>query len=193
MTVEYKYLPERGNIKRSIRIFSIFTFAPWMFMCFSLAAIAWVLAATGDFGDWAGPAIFVTALPFIAYFRYTRSTLRFIDTQGALERELSVTLNDHEFTVSDGKNTSSMEYRKMKCFYRHGGLLFLIADRYIPCGTIRLEKITGHEAELIACLRADGMKELHFWSFSRWWKQLLFVAVIAGSLLFVAAMKQGTP
>ena len=189
MTVEYKYLPERRDIKRNIRISSMFAFAPWMFMCFSLAAIAWVLAATGDFGDWAGPAIFVTALPFIAYFRYTRSTLRFIDTQGALERELSVMLNDHEFTVSDGKNTSSMEYRKMKCFYRHGGLLFLIAERNIPCGTIRLEKITGHEAELIACLHADGVRELRFWSFSRWWKQLLFVAVIAGSLIFVAAMK----
>ena len=184
MKIEYTYIPDKRDVIKNLRAYLRYVYAPWLFMDIALAAIfaAQLALQPQDPRPYICGFIVLLLVPVLSYFRYINAALNGVDILWKLEQEYTISLDDHELTSRFGKNTVSVEYRKMKYFFRRGERLFLIADKNILCGTIRLEKIPGHEAELIACLHADGVRELRFWDFRRWWKRMLIVLIAA--LLF---------
>ena len=181
MKVEYTYILNRSEVIKSLRYYLWYIYAPWLFMDLALATVFAAQLALQP----REPQLYICGffalvlVPVLCYFRYINAVLNGVETLGQLEQEHTMILNDHELTSRSGKNTVSVEYRKMKYFFRCGKRLFLTAEKDILCGTICLEKITGRETELIACLRADGVKELRFWDFRRWWRRVLVVLIAA--------------
>ena len=100
-----------------------------------------------------------------------------LDAAG-MEAERSLHLTDHEFTVTDGKNTQAVEYRNLKRYFRCRDLLFLLAGSNLLYGVIQLDRLPDRGAELISRLHADKVGELKFWSFGRWWRMVALMAVI---------------
>lgn len=184
MDVEYRYLPRRNESIRRMNIYYLYLHTPWIVM-YLLGAIT--LAGIGvAFRDRTPPVLWILVgglllLPFLEYFRFRRiifSSLAAAD----MEAERSLHLTDHEFTVTDGKNTQVVEYRNLKRYFRRDDLLFLLAGSNLLYGVIQLDRLPDRGAELISCLRADKVKELKFWSFGRWWRMVALMAVI---LLFL--------
>lgn len=191
MTAEYSYTPDKKSVTRNLRTYLLYVYAPRFLRDLSLAAIfaaalpAWnaVHLEHPMFFPFACAALISLLIPFVTYFSYIGNVLKAIETTGSLDKELSVRLSDHEITVSYDKNTGTTEYRRLKYFFCRGDRLFLLADQNLPAGTILLDRIPGHEAEFIDCLRADGLKELGFWSFRRWWLNLFIAVLMAAGLV----------
>ena len=191
MTAEYSYTPDKKSVTKNLRTYLLYVHAPWFLRDLMLAAIfaaalpAWnaVHLENPMFFPFACAALISLLTPFVTYFSYIANVLKAIETTGSLGREHLVRLSDHEITVSHDKNTGTTEYRLLKYFFRRGDRLFLMADKKLPAGTILLDRIREHEAEFIACLRADGLNELRFWSFRRWWLHLFIAVIIAAGLL----------
>ncbi len=181
MKVEYTYIPNKREAVKNLRYYLWYVYAPWLFMDLALAVVfaAQLALQPRDPRPFIYGFFVLVLVPVLSYFRYISAMLNGADILGPLEQENTIGLSDHELTSRFGKNAVSVEYRKLKYFFLCGKRLFLIAEKNILCGTIRLEKIPGYEAELIAALRADGVRELRFWSFRRWWKRVLIVLVAA--------------
>ena len=190
MTAGYSYTPDKKSVAKNLRTYLLYVYAPCFFRNFALAAIFAATLPTWNavhpenpiFFPFACAAIISLLTPFVAYFSYTGNILKAVEATGSLGKGHSVRLSDHEITVSYDKNTGTTEYRRLKYFFRRGDRLFLMADKKLPAGTILLDRIREHEAEFIACLRADGLKELRFWNFRRWWLHLLIVAIMTAGL-----------
>ena len=191
MTAEYSYTPDKKSVAGNLRTYLLYVYAPRFLRDLALAAMfaaalpAWnaVHPEHPMFLPFACAALISLLIPFVTYFSYIGNVLKAIETTGSLGREHSVRLSDHEITVSYDKNTGTTEYRRLKYFFRRGDRLFLLADKNLPAGTILLDRVPGHEAEFIACLRADGLKELRFWSFRRWWLNLFIVVLMTAGLV----------
>ena len=194
MTAEYSYTPDKKSVTKNLRTYLLYVHAPWFLRDRALAAIfaaalpAWnaVHLEHPMFFPFACVALISLLTPFVTYFSYIGNVLKAVEATGSLGKEHSVRLSDHEITMSYDKNTVTTEYRRLKYFFRCGDRLFLMADKKLPAGTILLDRIPEQEAEFIACLRADGLKELRFWSFRRWWL-LIFMAVLMTAGLLVGS------
>ena len=184
MDVEYRYLPRRDESIRRMNIYYLYLLAPWIATDL-LGAIT--LAGVGvAFLDRTPLLLWILVgglllMPLLEYFRFRRILLSSLNTVD-MEAERSLHLTDHEFTVTDGKNTQVVEYRNLKRYFRRGDLLFLLAGSNLLYGILQLDRLPDRGAELIACLCADKVKELKFWSFGRWWRMLALMVVI---LLFL--------
>ncbi len=184
MDVEYRYLPRRNESIRRMNIYYLYVLAPWI-VTDLLGAIT--LAGVGvAFWDRTPTVLWIlvgvlTLLPFLEYLNFRRIIHSSLDAAG-LEAERSLHLTDHEFTVTDGKNTQAVEYRNLKRYFRCRDLLFLLAGSNLLYGVIQLDRLPDRGAELISRLHADKVKELKFWSFGRWWRMAALMAVI---LLFL--------
>ena len=184
MDVEYRYLPRREESIRRMNIYYLYLLAPWIATDL-LGAIT--LAGVGvAFLDRTPLLLWILVgglllMPLLEYFRFRRILLSSLNTVD-MEAERSLHLTDHEFTVMDGKNTQVVEYRNLKRYFRRGDLLFLLAGSNLLYGILQLDRLPDRGAELIACLCADKVKELKFWSFGRWWRMLALMVVI---LLFL--------
>ena len=184
MDIEYRSLPRRDEAIRRMNIYYLYLQTPWIVMDL-LGAIT--LAGVGvAFRDRTPPVLWILVgmlllLPFLEYLRFRRIIFSSLDAAD-MEVERSLHLTDHEFTVTDGKNTQVVEYRNLKRYFRRCDLLFLLAGSNLLYGVIQLDRLPDRGAELIFCLHADKVKELKFWSFGRWWRMAALMAVI---LLFL--------
>jgi|GEM_PF-4368433 len=180
MDVEYRYLPRRNESIRRMNIYYLYVLAPWI-VTDLLGAIT--LAGVGvAFWDRTPTVLWIlvgvwTLLPFLEYLNFRRIIRSSLDAAG-MEAERSLHLTDHEFTVTDGKNTQAVEYRNLKRYFRCRDLLFLLAGSNLLYGVIQLDRLPDRGAELISRLHADKVGELKFWSFGRWWRMAALMAVI---------------
>ena len=184
MDIEYRYLPRREESIRRMNIYYLYLQTPWIIMDL-LGAIT--LAGIGvAFRDRTPPVLWILVgmlllLPFLEYLRFRRIIFSSLDAAD-MEVERSLHLTDHEFTVTDGKNTQVVEYRNLKRYFRRGDLLFLLAGSNLLYGVIQLDRLPDRGEELISRLHADKVKELKFWGFGRWWRMVALMSVI---LLFL--------